>query len=167
MRILQFKKSAWLLAAVMLPLFGGEPDKAKLPAAANREVDFVKDIQPIFRANCYSCHGAEKQKGGLRLDVKALALKGGNDIDIVPGKSEKSPLLINVAWLNEDSRMPPPEKGGKKLSDEQIGLLRAWIDQGAKWPDGVDDGKIKDPRDHWAFKKPVQVLPHGVHDGKW
>ncbi len=171
MKFVRISQPLFLVALFAAPLVlcgeAPKPDAAKLPPPATRPVDFVKDIQPIFRANCYACHGPEKQKGHFRLDVKASALAGGDEVDILPGKSAQSPLIINVAYLDENAQMPPP-KNGKKLSDEQIGLLRAWIDQGAVWPDGANDGKQKDPRDHWAFKKPVRpMLQHGVHNANW
>src|SRR5262245_29421642 len=105
-----------------------------LPPAAVRMVDFVQDIQPIFKSHCYSCHDAGKQRSGFRLDLKSAAWKGGEIYSpaIVPGKSADSPLIRLVAGL-EDGLLMPPE--GKRLSAEQIGLLRAWIDQGATWPD--------------------------------
>ena len=61
-------------------------DTSKLPPPVNRKVDFVKDIKPLFEANCYKCHGPEKQKSEFRLDVGADALKGGeHGQDILPG----------------------------------------------------------------------------------
>src|SRR4051794_20359656 len=66
-----------------------EMDLSKLPPVPSRPVNFEKDIRPIFQASCVPCHGPEKQKGGFRLDLKAAALKGGDDYApaIVPGKS--------------------------------------------------------------------------------
>ena len=93
------------------------------------------------------CHGSEKQKGGLRLDVKAAAMKGGDDGKAIePTRSDESRLIHLVAGLDEDKVMPPK---GERLTPEQIGLLRAWIDQGAVWP---DDGKAA-RSEHWAFQK--------------
>ena len=102
----------------------------ELPASANHPVDFAKDIRPIFEKSCYSCHGAEKQKSGYRLDSKAGALKGGETYSpaIKPGDSAGSPLIHLVAGLVPDTKMPAK---GDPLTPEQIGLLRAWIDQGA------------------------------------
>ena len=122
------------LAVLLLLSQAAAADQPLLPPAALREIDFVRDIQPIFRARCHACHDAGKQRGGLRLDQKSAALKGGEDYSpaIVPGKSADSPLVRFVAGLEEGLRMPPE---GERLSVEQIGLLRAWIDQGAKWPD--------------------------------
>ncbi len=130
----------------------GADNSNTLPPAATREVDFVRDIQPIFKSRCYSCHDGAKQRGGLRLDVKSAALKGGESYApaIVPGKSADSPLVRFVAG-QEDGLLMPPE--GDRLTAAQIGLLRAWIDQGAKWPDSA--AGADDPASHWSFR-PVQ-----------
>ncbi len=106
---------------------------SKLPPPATTQVDFARDIQPIFEKSCLRCHGPEKPKSRFRLDNRDAALKGGaNGIDIISGDSAKSPLIHYVAGLVEDMEMPPPEKGDP-LTSQQISLLRAWIDQGANW----------------------------------
>ncbi len=112
-----------------------EIDATKLPSPAKIKVEFDRDIKPIFEKSCLRCHGPEKPKSRFRLDNRASALKGGeNGIDIIPGNSAKSPFIHYVARLVEDMEMPPPGKGDP-LTLEQIGLLRAWIDQDANWPD--------------------------------
>lgn len=112
---------------------GAGVDVSKLPPAADRkDVTFAKDIQPLFEKACAKCHGPEKQKGRLRLDSLSAALKDGESGKCVkPGESAKSPLVHAVARLNEDEAMPPAGKG-EPLTKEQVGLIRAWIDQGAK-----------------------------------
>ncbi len=114
-------------------------------------VDFVRDVRPIFEKHCYECHGQEKQKSGLRLDVKGAAMKGGDNEapDIIPGMAKGSPLIHLITTDDEDEMMPPK---GERLSALQIATIRAWIDEGAMWPDGVDAVKLKDKRDHWSFK---------------
>jgi mono/diheme cytochrome c family protein len=126
-------------------------DPAKLPAPSTQQgLTYAKDIQPIFKANCFDCHGALRPKNGLRLDSLADALKGSRDGQvIVPGKSDKSDLVINICWEagpehpmppKPDTRrgaaaaanQPPPAPARHELTPEQIGLIRAWIDQGAK-----------------------------------
>ena len=151
----------WLRRALLLIGLGACPDVsmaastgvvdvAKLPPAAARPVDFAKDIRPIFEKSCQFCHGAEKQKGGYRLDSKFAAIKGGETYSpaIQPSDSAASPLIHLVAGLVLDSKMPAK---GDPLTPEQIGLLRAWIDQGAAWP---EDGRVEvDPiKSHWAFQ---------------
>jgi hypothetical protein len=112
-------------------------DASKLPPASTRTgVTFAADINPIFEKSCVGCHGPEKQKGKLRLDTLAAALKGGEDGKVVePGHSADSVLVHNIAHLGDpDDFMPPPKNKGNipPLTPEQIGLIRAWIDQGAK-----------------------------------
>lgn len=123
---------------------------ASLPPAAKIDVDFVRDIQPIFREHCVKCHGANKQRGDLRLDDKSAAMKGGESFApaIVIGNSAESPLIRFSAGLVEGMEMPP--EGESKLSEKQIGLLRAWIDQGAKWPE--ESGNKDQPVTHWSFQ---------------
>ena len=111
----------------------GKIDTSKVaPASTKKGLTYDKDIKPIFEASCFKCHGAEKQKGKLRLDSLAAALKGGeNGKSILPGKGVDSPLVHSVARLVPDDAMPPEDKG-KPLTKDQVGLIRAWIDQGAK-----------------------------------
>jgi mono/diheme cytochrome c family protein len=108
-------------------------DISKLPPASDKKgVTYDKDIKAVFEKACFKCHGAEKQKGKLRLDSLQAALKGGDDGKVIePGNSAKSTLVHAIARLNEDDAMPPADKGDP-LSKDQIGLVRAWIDQGAK-----------------------------------
>ena len=108
-------------------------DVSKLPPAASKKgVTYAKDVRPILEKSCFGCHGPEKQKGKLRLDSLQAALKGSeHGVVVVAGKSERSPLLQNIARLNPDEAMPPEGKG-EPLTKEQVGLIRAWIDQGAK-----------------------------------
>jgi mono/diheme cytochrome c family protein len=124
-------------------------------AAAAAPVDFVREVRPIFETHCYECHGEKKHKGGLRLDVKAAALKGGDNDgpNIIPGKAKESSLIHFVTSTDEDEVMPPT---GVRLSAEQVATLIAWINEGATWPDGVDLVKLKDKSDHWSFK-PVKT----------
>ena len=136
---------------------------AELPPAAKRQVDFVKDIQPIFSKTCYECHGSEKQKSGLRLDEKAAALKGGDTGPLlVPGKSAESLLVQVVVGTRDDIARMPKKKD--PLTDEQIGLLRAWIEQGADWPIAAGITKAKDYSKHWAFKAPVRPAVPKIGD---
>lgn len=115
-----------------LSAMAADVDLSKLPPPSDQKgLTYEKDIRPIVEKTCIRCHGPEKQKGKLRLDSLQALLKGGEDGKIVePGKSEKSQMVISVARLDPDTAMPP--KGGKPLTKEQVSLIRAWIDQGAK-----------------------------------
>ena len=117
-------------------------------------VDFVREVRPILQKHCYSCHGEKKQKSGLRLDIKAAALKGGDKHapDIISGKAKDSPLIHFITTDDDDELMPP--KG--KLPASDIATLTTWINEGAAWPEGVDLAKLEDRRDHWSFK-PLSV----------
>jgi len=109
------------------------PDLTKLPPASSKTgLTFAKDIKPLFEKSCVKCHGAEKQKGKLRLDTLEAALKGGDaGENIVKGDSKKSSLIWSIARLDEDTAMPPEGKADPLTKDE-VALVRAWIDQGAK-----------------------------------
>ncbi len=92
-------------------------------------VDFVRDVQPILAQKCTACHGEAQQLGQLRLDVKALALKGGlSGNTIVPGDAKASELYRRVAGLGDQPRMPM----GGELPAEQIATLEQWIAEGAR-----------------------------------
>src|SRR5260370_9865440 len=120
--------------------------ESKLPPAAKRKVDFEKDVQPLLAQKCYACHGEEAQQSGLRLAKRQNALRGGDyGPVIIPGKSAESKLIFRL--VNGDGRLQMPTTG--PLSDEEIGILRAWIDQGADFRIQVQDegpGKPVDPR---------------------
>ena len=108
----------------------------KLPSAAKKTVSYKKDIKPLFEKSCVNCHGPKKRpKGKFRVDTRELALKGGSEgVAIIPGKSDKSPLTYYISYQVVDYEMPPEgKKDYPKLNKEQIGLVRAWIDQGAKY----------------------------------
>lgn len=120
-----------------------------LPPPAKRKIDFIRDVQPLFVRHCASCHGADEQKSGFRLDQRDAAFAGGafGEPPIVKGNSGDSPLVRYVAGL-DGLRMPPK---GPRLTAEEVGLIRAWIDQGAAWPDEVAAGP-KLTTDHWSYQ---------------
>jgi mono/diheme cytochrome c family protein len=127
---------ATALAVAAINLAAAEakaPDLTKLPPASDKKgVTYAKEIKPIFEKACFKCHGPEKAKGELRVDSLEAALKGGEAGKVVvPGKIDKSPLLWSVARLDSDTSMPPEGKADP-LTKEQVALVRAWIEQGAK-----------------------------------
>src|SRR5687768_17254529 len=132
--------------------------------ADDARIDFVRDVQPILRASCVECHGAENKKGRLRLDAKRFAFAGGQSGAVVsPGKGKDSVLIRRVTGQGGEKQMPfkrPP------LPDEQIRILTAWVDQGAVWPDGVD-GVVKEDKPHWSFVKPVRHESPAVRNPSW
>ncbi len=133
-----------------------KPDPGKLPPAATGAINFARDVQPILAARCVSCHGAEKQKGGLRLDTAAEALKGGDTgVILKPRDVAGSRLLFLVAGLDPDiKQMPPAPK--PPLSAAEIGKLRAWVEQGAAWPKDIVITVTETKKTtHWAYQ-PIQ-----------
>jgi len=96
-----------------------------IPAAS---IDFNRDIEPLFKANCLKCHGSENAQAGLRLDSEAGVLKGGlSGATITPGHSGDSLLVKRLLGATDAPRMP---MGGQPLADYEINLVRAWIDHG-------------------------------------
>ena len=112
-------------------------DASKLPPVSDKQgVTYAGDIKAILEKSCTKCHGADKQKGKLRLDSLADTLKGGEDGKILEsGKSAESLVVASIACIgDEDDWMPPTDNKSKipPLTAAQVGLIRAWIDQGAK-----------------------------------
>ncbi len=141
----------------------GSVDAALLPAPADRTVDFNLDIQPLLQARCVSCHGADRQRAGFRLDHKESALRGGDSgPSIVPGDSAGSRLIRYVSGLDPDFVMPPE---GDRLTPEEVGLLRAWIDGGAEWPES-SDASVAAPPEHWAFRPPQRPEPPAIQSAE-
>ncbi len=98
-------------------------------------VDFHQDIKPIFVRHCFACHGPAKSESGLRLDLRSAAMHGGDDGPvIVKGDSARSMLIQYVTGQNESGTVMPPKDKGSPLSEQEIALLKSWIDQGAAWP---------------------------------
>jgi hypothetical protein len=99
--------------------------------------DFAREVRPILEKSCFGCHGPEKQKSSYRLDVRDLAIKGGESGKpaIVPHDANHSPLIRYVSGEDEEMVMPPPKSNVPRLTPEQVTTLRAWIDTGPSWPD--------------------------------
>jgi hypothetical protein len=122
------------------------------PAVA-AEVDYLRDIKPILKARCYTCHGSRKQESSLRLDTAAAIRSGGDSgaaIDLTDGTA--SLLLERVTSADDSDRMPPE---GDPLSATQIKFLKAWISAGGLGP--KDEAGEPDPKTHWAFQ-PLTIV---------
>jgi len=140
-RVLVFPLALGCLAGADQSVKGREG----LPRVPGAPVDFSHDIVPILRKHCAECHTGDKKKGGLSFNTRNDLMSGSeNGKVIVVGKSGDS-LLIKVVTSKEESERMPPK--GVPLKEEQVTLLKAWIDQGAKWDDG------------FAFKKPAYEPP--------
>ena len=147
-------------------------------AHAAERVDFLRDVQPLLEAHCLKCHGKEKQKGGLRLDSKAEAFKGGDSGErgVVAGRAGESHLIHAVTSQDPEEQMPPRKGGNKPLDAAQIGLLKRWIDDGAEWTDSPETAaasarsemKVTDAdRQHWSFLPQRDVVPPISADKSW
>lgn len=140
------KQSKTLIRLTMIALASGltagqaaeEVDITKIPPASDKKIDFVKDIQPLLEKSCVSCHSGRRPKSKYDMTTRENTIKGGSSEEksVVIGKSEKSPMVHYIADLVEEMEMPPLGKREKyqAFTKAQIGLIRSWIDQGAKWP---------------------------------
>jgi mono/diheme cytochrome c family protein len=148
----------------MSSIFAFLPIAVAAATYAQTKTDFVREIAPVFEKSCYGCHGSKQQLGGLRLDAKALAMKGGvSGKLIVPGKSGESLLIQRIEGGGALARMP---MGGQPLDPVEISQIRRWIDSGAEWPDnvGVQTAEI---RKHWAFVAPRKAPLPKVKASHW
>src|SRR4051812_14068633 len=156
---------------------------AKLPPAAARPVDFGRDIKPLFEASCIQCHAKGKTKGGLSLETREAFLKGGKTGPAaVIGKSADSLIVHLVAGTDPENVMPMK---GTKWTPEQVGLMRAWLDQGAAWdasitfarpeplnlhprPVPLPPGSEPHPIDRWmsAYFQSKSITPPSVVDDR-
>jgi mono/diheme cytochrome c family protein len=132
-----------VIPALIAALFFGAPTLQK-PSAKATKIDFSREIQPILKARCASCHGGTERQGGLSLDSKALAGK-----TIIAGKSGQSALLTRLLGKDGQAQMP---LGFAPLSPQQISSVKTWIDQGAPWPDSNQKS------DHWAYQSITRPL---------
>lgn len=131
---------------------------SEMATAGQPLVDFDRDIRPILSNYCYTCHGPDEnqRQTSLRLDMESSAkgvLEAGGHA-VVPGNSRESELIARITSQDPDLRMPPADSE-KQLDNEQIELLRRWIDEGAQW------------RGHWAFMAPKRPDLPEVADASW
>jgi Protein of unknown function (DUF1553)/Protein of unknown function (DUF1549)/Planctomycete cytochrome C len=128
--------------------------RAEDPAPAKKAIDFDRQIRPLLSENCFACHGPDdkQRKADLRLDQRTSAVGPGKAV--VPGQSAASELWMRIAEQDPTKKMPPP-KSGKKLTAEQVELMRRWIDEGANWTT------------HWSFQKPERPALPAVRNADW
>ncbi|HSU52635.1 MAG TPA: PSD1 and planctomycete cytochrome C domain-containing protein [Candidatus Dormibacteraeota bacterium] len=151
-------------ASLVIGFYAQAGERQPAASSTSNRVDYARDIQPLFENHCYECHGPKRQEAEFRLDSREVALKGGElGVAIVPRKAAESLLIQAVSGLKPNLVMP---KKGARLNANEIRLLRAWIDQGAVWPENpaiaADEG-----RKHWAFKAPVRPPVPQLRDKKW
>ncbi len=121
-------------------------------------VDFIRDVRPILATHCFQCHGpdAASRKANLRLDVADGLKRKTNSgrLVVVPGKPQESELFVRITSKQPDYRMPPPS-AEQQLTEQDIEVLRRWIEQGAPW------------QEHWAYQTPVKPTVPQVGDRSW
>jgi hypothetical protein len=144
-----------ILTTLWLAALLGKPSG---PGAADRPVDFSREVRPILANYCIRCHGPDDKarKGGLRLDnfEGATELLTSGNHAIVPGKPEESEILERLTSDDENSVMPP-RKTGKKPTPVEVDVLKRWIEQGARFSR------------HWAYLPPVRPALPSVSDPSW
>lgn len=138
--------AAVVVVAASGAAFHAQPDK----------VDFVRDVQPILRQNCFGCHGPQQHMNNFRLDRRSDAMRGGTIAVIGPGNSEGSRLYMRLIGADYGPQMPPTGK----LQPEQIAVIKAWIDQGAEWPDSAAGETPPAPEDPKAVRM-INALRNG------
>lgn len=152
------------------PLLGtvcsGSQESSAKDSGGEQEIEFVRDIRPIFQKHCWECHGPDVQESGYRLDRREDALQGGDNHgpNLLPGDGSGSNLIRFVSGQVAGLEMPPD---GPRLDDQEIALLRRWIDQGAKWPVEAE-ALSKSELDWWSLRPLIEPpLPagHGIASG--
>ncbi len=112
------------------------------------KIDFGRDVQPLFKTYCIGCHGPTQEMNGFRLDRRRDAMRGGTIAVIGPGNSAGSRLYLRLVGDQYGLRMPPTGP----LSDDKIAIIKAWIDQGAEWPDALSGETPPPPPDPGATR---------------
>ncbi len=158
-RLLFLLLPAALSVAIVHPVFNrgtsaGQPAQpAPVAAPAKAKLEYNRDIRPILAENCFACHGPDSaaRKADLRIDLRDAAIEAGA---IVPGKPEKSELVVRLFAADGDGLMPPV-KSHKKLTVAQKETLRRWVAEGAEY------------QLHWSFLTPVRPEVPAVKDASW
>ncbi len=124
-----------LHAVLLLPL--------SVYADVPERIDFARDVLPVFKQNCYSCHGSKQQMGNLRLDRRRDAMRGGTIVVIAPGSSAGSRLFHKITGTKYGAQMPPTGA----MSADNIEIIKRWLDQGVPWPDALAGDAPQHPVD--------------------
>lgn len=163
-RLLQLTGSLLVFGQSLLQTTAVFANEKASPAS---QIDFQKQIRPLFQAKCFSCHGREVQEGGFRLDLRSRALEGGDSgIAIKPGHSHESELFHRLSGTGDGDKMPP-EGEGTPLSTEELALVKTWIEQGAHWPESPDADQKLPGSDHWAFQPVKDLQPPQTQQSDW
>lgn len=135
-----WKRSMGIVAVGAVAIASGAANYAQQPA---KKVDFATEVLPILRQSCFTCHGPTDQKNGLRLDRRKDAMRGGTIAVIGPGNAEGSRLYQKLIGSHFGPQMPPTGA----LPAAQVATIKAWIDQGAEWPDALANEVAPAPAD--------------------
>ncbi|HTE20474.1 MAG TPA: DUF1549 domain-containing protein, partial [Armatimonadota bacterium] len=157
--------AAFLLLLPLVTAAAAGPSPANGAPAPKSTPDSATQVRLLLEKRCIACHGPDHQQGGLRLDLREEALKGGTSgAAIVPAKGAES-LLHRLVAGKEPRRVMPPT--GPRLTAAQVALVRGWIDSGAPWPAKNATTSIRPKSDHWAFQ-PIRRPPLAkVKDTRW
>ncbi|HSG73366.1 MAG TPA: DUF1549 domain-containing protein, partial [Planctomycetaceae bacterium] len=147
--------------AVILSLGNLVSFAQKTPATPENAINFERDVLPIFKQNCFECHGAKNRESGLRFFGQAdlLELNDSGLAAVKPKHSAESELIRRIVSDDESERMPPE---GDPLTPRQIETLKAWIDAGAVWPEEFTIGAA-----HWAYVPPKRPERPKVKNANW
>ncbi|MFN0053098.1 MAG: PSD1 and planctomycete cytochrome C domain-containing protein [Planctomycetales bacterium] len=148
----------WFLTSALGCALAGMARADDLP----RRDHFLNNVRPLLKERCQSCHGAQQQEGGLRLDRKSAALEGGSrGTAIIPGNGTESRLVRLLTGENDEHLRMPPE--GPPLSEDQIAAIRRWIDDGGFWPDD-ESAPTDEAARHWAFQPLGKTIAPDLQD---
>ncbi|MDB5292790.1 MAG: Planctomycete cytochrome, partial [Phycisphaerales bacterium] len=154
-----------VLTFVAASVWGGDEVQA-LPPPATVRIDFRRDVYPIISAHCFDCHKGADAKSGYRLDVREEILGETNGEPLVQTADSGHSVLVHLVSGAADGKIMPPKRRGEPLTHEQVGVLRAWIDQGLPW----DESLLPSPAakvEHWAFKPVVRPAVPEVKNAGW
>lgn len=155
--------TAWILV-VLSPVTRAEPT-GKLPPPARGKIDFRTQVYPILKGHCFDCHRGRDSESGYRLDqrLEILGQTNGEPLAVI-GKSNQSRLILAAARLDPDIAMPPAGEG-EPLTDKQLSILRAWIDQGLRWDETLLPAETN--ASHWAFQSIRRPALPQVNNHDW
>ena len=146
--------------SILLTIVWAGGFQTMLAAQTPAKVDFGRDVQPLIRQNCIGCHGPTQQMNGFRLDRRKDALRGGTIAVIAPFNSDGSRLYQKLIGNEFGPQMPPTSP----LAQAQINIFKAWLDQGAEWPDEFAGETVPDPPDPRAVRL-MDALRNGDRAG--
>ena len=153
MKVILVRVFSWFLSLLVVVGILGMP-VVSMPKTG---LQFDRDIRPILSDTCYACHGpdAKKRQANLRLDMETSALSGQTEgAVIVSGRPDQSKLVQLITHPDSTERMPPASHN-RKLTTEEIALIKQWITEGAKW------------EDHWLYTPPQRPEPPSVNNRSW